>query len=98
MLSKPLNFCSVAGIKIGIDISWLFIAILLSWTLASGNFPLYYPHLSTQVYWLMGIIGMLGLFLCIILHELGHAGVALHYKLPVSQITLFIFGGVAEIK
>ena len=46
----------------------------------------------------MAIIGMLGLFTCIVLHELGHAIVARHFKLPISQITLFIFGGVAEIK
>ncbi len=46
----------------------------------------------------MGISGMLGLFVCIVLHELGHAMVAKYYKLPISQITLFVFGGVAEIK
>ncbi len=98
MFGKRFNFFSFAGIKIGIDISWLFIAILLSWTLASGHFPFHYPNLSPGTYWLMGIIGMLGLFACVILHELGHAIVAKHYKLPISQITLFIFGGVAEIK
>ena len=98
MFGKRFNFLSLAGIKIGVDISWLFIAILLSWTLASGYFPLQYPNLPLESYWLMGIIGMLGLFICIILHELGHALVAKHYKLPISQITLFIFGGVAEIK
>ena len=98
MFTRRFNFLSVAGIKIGIDISWLFIAILLSWTLASGYFPFYYPNLSTLTYWQMGVIGMLGLFICVTLHELGHAMVAKHYKLPISQITLFIFGGVAEIK
>lgn len=98
MFSKRFNFLSFAGIKIGIDISWLFIAILLSWTLAAGHFPFHYPNLSPGTYWLMGIIGMLGLFTCVVLHELGHAIVAKHYKLPISQITLFIFGGVAEIK
>ena len=98
MFTKRFNFLTVAGIKIGIDISWLFIAILLSWTLASGHFPYYYPNLSTSTYWLMGVVGMLGLFVCVVLHELGHAMVAKHYKLPISQITLFIFGGVAEIK
>ncbi len=98
MFTKRFNFMSFAGIKIGIDVSWLFIAIILSWTLASGHFPLYYPHLSSSSYWFMGIIGMLGLFVCVILHELGHALVAKHYKLPISQITLFIFGGIAEIE
>lgn len=98
MFSKRFNFLTFAGIKIGIDISWLFIAILISWTLAAGYFPFNYPNLAPDTYWLMGIIGMLGLFICIVLHELGHALVAKHYKLPISQITLFIFGGVAEIK
>jgi Zn-dependent protease/predicted transcriptional regulator len=98
MFGKRLNLCTFAGIRIGVDISWIFIALLLSWTLASGYFPFLYPELSLQMYWTMGIAGMLGLFLCILLHELGHALVAKHYKLPISQITLFIFGGVAEIK
>lgn len=98
MFGKRLNLCTFAGIRIGVDISWIFIAILLSWTLAAGYFPYLYPGLSPQVYWTMGVLGMLGLFVCILLHELGHALVAKHYKLPISQITLFIFGGVAEIK
>lgn len=98
MFGKRLNLCTFAGIRIGIDISWIFIALLLSWTLAAGYFPFLYPQLSAPIYWAMGILGMLGLFFCILLHELGHAFVAKHYKLPISQITLFIFGGVAEIK
>lgn len=98
MFRKRFNFLKFAGIHIGIDLSWLFIAILLSWTLAAGYFPFHYPKLTIGTYWLMGIIGMLGLFVCVVLHELGHALVAKHYKMPISQITLFIFGGVAEIK
>ena len=89
---------TVGGIHIGIDLSWLFIAVLLSWTLAIGHFPFAYPGHSASVYWVMGVAGMLGLFACIVLHELGHAFVAKHYKLPISQITLFLFGGVAELK
>ncbi|MGC1878642.1 MAG: site-2 protease family protein [Rhabdochlamydiaceae bacterium] len=98
MFGRRFNFLTIFGIKIGIEFSWLFIAILLSWTLAAGYFPYYYPQLSLGTYWVMGVVGMLGLFICVILHELGHAMVAKHYKLPISQITLFIFGGVAEIK
>lgn len=98
MFNKRLNILKVAGIKIGINTSWIFIAILLSWTLAAGYFPYIYTNLSHGTYWLMGICAMLGLFACIILHELGHALVAKHYKLPISRITLFIFGGIAEIQ
>jgi Zn-dependent protease/CBS domain-containing protein len=98
MFGKRINILTFAGIKIGIDLSWIFIAVLLAWTLASGYFPFRYPHLSSGIYWLMGIFGMLGLFICIVLHELGHALVAKHYKLPITNITLFLFGGVAEIK
>jgi Zn-dependent protease/CBS domain-containing protein len=98
MFGRRFNFLTVAGIKIGIEFSWILIAILLTWSLAAGYFPYYYPSLPLATYWVMGIVGMLGLFVCIVLHELGHAMVAKHYKLPISQITLFIFGGVAEIK
>ncbi len=98
MFGRRFNFLTIAGIKIGIDFSWFLIALLLAWSLAAGYFPFYYPNLSLTAYWTMGIAGMLGLFVCVILHELGHAMVAKHFKLPIAQITLFIFGGVAEIK
>lgn len=98
MFGRKLNFATIAGIKIGIDFTWFFIAILLTWSLADGFFPYLYPNLPVSAYWLMGFIGMLGLFVCVVLHELGHSLVAKHYKLPVEQITLFVFGGVSEIK
>lgn len=98
MFGKPINVLSFNGFKIGIDISWFFIALILSWTLAAGYFPEYFPNLGVGTYWLMGIAGMLGLFISVVLHELGHAVVARRFNLPIEQITLFIFGGVAEMK
>lgn len=98
MFGKRFNLMTFAGFNIGLDLSWFFIAILLSWTLAVGYFPAYYPNLAPGTYWLMGILGMIGLFISILLHELGHAVVARNYNIPISQITLFIFGGVAELK
>lgn len=98
MFGKSFTIFRVAGINIRLDLSWFFIAILLSWSLADQFFPYYYHNMATSTYWSMGIIGMLGLFFCVLLHELGHAMVAKYYGLPISQITLFIFGGMAEIK
>src|SRR5262245_58048496 len=98
MFGKRFNIISLAGLKIGIDLSWFFIAILLTWTLAEGYFPASYPKLQTQEYWRMGFIGMLGLFVSVVLHEMGHAVVARRFNIPIEQITLFVFGGVAELK
>lgn len=98
MFGRRFNIMTIAGFKIGIDLSWFFIAILLTWTLAIGYFPIEFPRLSEETYWLMGFIGMIGLFISVLLHEMGHAIVARHYDLPIEQITLFIFGGVAEMK
>jgi Zn-dependent protease len=49
------------------------------------------------LYWLMGAVTAIMLFVSVLLHELGHSMVALRYKIPVRSITLFLFGGVAQI-
>ena len=56
-----------------------------------------YTKLLRQSYWFMGVAGALGLFLSIIVHEFSHSYVAKRYGLPMKGITLFIFGGVAEM-
>jgi Zn-dependent protease/CBS domain-containing protein len=79
------------------DPSWLFLAFLLVFTLSRGLFPNSYPGLTETTYFWMGILGMLGLFGSIVLHEFGHAWVAQRFGLPMRGITLFLFGGVAEM-
>lgn len=49
-------------------------------------------------YWVLGVIGALGLFVCVLAHELAHSVVALGVGIRVEGITLFIFGGVARIR
>lgn len=69
----------------------------MPWSLASSVFPAQLEGLTTAQYWTMGVLGALGLFASILAHELGHAVVARRFDLPMRGITLFIFGGVAEM-
>jgi Zn-dependent protease len=87
----------VFGIPVDIDYSWFLILGLFTWLLAVGYFPYQFKHWSAAEYWIVGAISAAMLFVCVLLHEFGHSLVAMHYKVPVSRITLFIFGGVSEI-
>ena len=97
MVTRRLNLFRGFGFPIRIDLSWIFIAVLVTWSLAVAWFPHEYTGLTPRTYWLMGIAGALGLFTSIVLHELGHAIVARRYGMKIRGITLFIFGGVAEM-
>lgn len=97
MFGKRITIFRLFGFEVRVDISWLVIAVLVTWTLSQGLFPHYYEGLSKTVYWWMGIAGALGLFVSIIFHEFSHSLVARKYGLPMKGITLFIFGGVAEM-
>jgi Zn-dependent protease len=98
MFGKKIHLFTILGFKVGIDFTWSFLAILVAWSLASGLFPVYYKGHSVATYWWMGAAGALGLFLSIVFHEFWHSVIARHYGLPMKGITLFIFGGVAEME
>ncbi|MDF0645446.1 MAG: site-2 protease family protein [Nitrospira sp.] len=85
------------GIPIRVHLSWFLVFVFVSWTLATGYLPETLPGLSGQRYWGMGAAAALLLFLSVVLHELGHSYVAQRYQIPIGQITLFIFGGVAHM-
>ena len=98
MLRRKRELFKLLGFTVSVDVSWGIILFLVIWSLAEGAFPVYYPNLSMQTYWIMGVIGALGLFVSIIIHEFSHSLVARKYGLDIKGITLFIFGGVAEMK
>jgi Zn-dependent protease len=97
MFGKRFVLFELFGFKVQADTSWLFLAMLVTWSLAQGYFPAFYPGLSPATYWKMGLVGMIGLFVSLVIHELSHSLVARHYGLSIKGITLFIFGGVAEM-
>jgi Zn-dependent protease/CBS domain-containing protein len=93
-----VQIARVIGIPIYLHFSWLVIFGLIVWTLSTGYFPARYPDLPASSYWAKGLVASLLFFVSILLHELGHAVVALRHGLRTRSITLFIFGGVAQLE
>ena len=85
------------GIPIHVHASWFVVFFFVTWSLATGYLPETLPGLSVPRYRGMGGIASLLLFISVLLHELGHSYVALRYQIPIRQITLFIFGGMAHM-
>lgn len=96
-MAREFALGRVFGIDIHLDVSWFFILALVTWTLATGYFPARLLGASPAVYWAMGLLAAVLLFVCVLLHELGHSVVAKAHGIPVKRVTLFIFGGVAQI-
>jgi Zn-dependent protease/CBS domain-containing protein len=98
MFGESFRLFRVLGFEVRANVSWLFLALLITWSLAAALFPFAFPGLASSTYWLMGLAGMLGLFFSLLFHELSHSLVARAYGLPVGGITLFLFGGMAELQ
>jgi Zn-dependent protease/predicted transcriptional regulator len=92
-----LTLGKIFGIPIKLHTSWFLVAALVTWSLAGSYFPQEYPGWATTTYWIVGAATAVLFFTSVLLHELGHSVVALREKVPVRSITLFIFGGVAQI-
>jgi Zn-dependent protease/CBS domain-containing protein len=86
------------NIPIGLNKSWFLIFAFLTWSLATGYFPGTTPGFSTITFWILAAISAVLFFGSVLAHELGHSVIALRNGIPVRSITLFIFGGVAQIE
>lgn len=95
---RQIRLFSLFGFEVKLDLSWLLLALLISWSLGAGLFPQEYPGLSNVVYAWMGIAVAIGVFFSIVFHEFSHSIVARHFGMRIRGITLFIFGGVAEME
>lgn len=96
-MSGSLNLGKILGIPIRLHATWFIIAVLVTVSLATGLFPSRYEGWSQPTYWLVGGVTAILFFASVLLHELGHSVLALREKVPVKNITLFVFGGVAQI-
>jgi Zn-dependent protease/predicted transcriptional regulator len=92
-----LRIGRLLGVPVYLHFSWLILFGLLAWTLATGYFPALDPHLPRLSHWIEGLVASLLLLASILLHELGHAVAARRSGLEIQSVTLFVFGGVAEM-
>ncbi|HLJ45102.1 MAG TPA: site-2 protease family protein [Bryobacteraceae bacterium] len=97
MSGRGIKLFNLLGFEVRLHPSWLILAVLIVWSLATGFFPLELPGYSRAAYIWMGIAGAFGLLFSIVIHEFAHSAVAWHYGIPMRGIVLFIFGGVAEM-
>ncbi|MGE5503376.1 MAG: site-2 protease family protein [Actinomycetota bacterium] len=97
MFGGRLTLFELFGFKVRVDPSWLLLAALIVWSLAAGYFPATQPGWRPRVYWIMGGAGLLGLAASVVVHELAHSLVARRFDMPITGITLFVFGGIAEM-
>jgi len=89
-MGSAFNLGKVFGIQFRLHYSWFIIFILVTTSLA-------YPDWSSLLYWIMAIITSLLFFASILAHELAHSLVGRANNIPIKSITLFIFGGVAQM-
>ena len=98
MFRSSLTLGRIAGIRIAVHYTWLFVFLLVTGSLAGGYFPLTYRGWAPASYWAAGVAAALVLFASVLVHELGHSLVALRRGVAVESITLFIFGGVSALE
>jgi Zn-dependent protease/CBS domain-containing protein len=97
-MTSSVELFRIAGIRIGINWSWLVVFALITWSLASAVFPAENPGHSDAAYLVAAVVAALLFFVTLLLHELGHAFQARREGMEIDGITLWLFGGVAKFK
>jgi len=97
-MNGNLSVGRYGGVELRLNWSLLAVVALIVWSLAEGVFPDQNPGLSHNTYLGMAVVASLLFLASIALHELGHSWVALREGLEVDSITLWLFGGVSQLK
>jgi Zn-dependent protease len=94
---SQLTLFYVRGIRIGVDYSWFLVLFLVIIWLSGFYEDVVGASDDSLEPYLLAVASALAFFGSILLHELGHAVVAVRNGIPISDITLWLFGGVARM-
>jgi Zn-dependent protease/CBS domain-containing protein len=97
-MNGNLSIGRYGGVEVRLNWSLLAVVALIVWSLTDGVFPRQNPGLSHNTYLGMAVVASLLFLASIVLHELGHSWVALREGIEVDSITLWLFGGVSQLK
>lgn len=92
-----ISLITISGIEIRLDFSVIIIFVLIVYSLGALVFPGWHPGWSGLLNWSTAFASGILFFVSLLAHEMSHAIVAQKHNIPVPRITLFLFGGVAEI-
>jgi Zn-dependent protease len=93
-----LRLFSIFGIEIRLDVSVVIIFALIVFSLGNGLFPQWHPDWPPLQLWGTAVGAGVMFFASLLAHELSHSLMARRFGIRVPRITLFLFGGVAEIE
>lgn len=97
-MTSSIELGRIAGIRIGVNWSWLVVFALIVWSLKAEVFPTNNPGLGDGTYLAMAVVAAFLFFTSLVAHELGHAVVARREGMAIDGITLWLFGGVAKFR
>lgn len=98
MLGSGLCVARIFGVRICVDFGLALLVVLLTVNLGVGLLPAWHPEWSRLLSMMLGLAAALSFLASILLHELAHAVVGRLYDIPIHSITLFIFGGSANME
>lgn len=98
MIRETITVGRPLGIRLDVSLSWVLVFGAMTWTLGGHYFPSRYPTWGWSFTWLAAAAASFVFFACVVVHELAHALMARRFGLPVRSISLFLFGGVAQLE
>lgn len=97
-MNGAIRIGKIIGIEIRIHYTWFIVFFLVVWSLAGYYFPHQFPEWGWVTNWTLGIIATILLFASVLFHELSHSYIGRRNNVVIKRITLFVFGGVAEME